>query len=245
MDDEQRKIYAYFAEKARRCYEEVRNSGGNPRNNGGQLAIFANLLRLRQICCNPSLLPEDLRQEYVKNTGNSLQTENSSKMELLQELLQESIDSGHKVLIFSQFTTMLKSIAMTLEQLNIPYEYLDGSTKDRMDRVDSFNQSREIPVFLLSLKAGGVGLNLTAADTVIIYDPWWNPAAEAQAVDRIHRIGQTRNVNSIKLVMKDSVEEKVLDLQSRKKELFDSLVEEPGSSLGNMTLEDFEFLLKN
>ena len=93
MDDEQRKIYAYFAEKARRCYEEVRNSGGNPRNNGGQLAIFANLLRLRQICCNPSLLPEDLRQEYVKNTGNSLQTENSSKMELLQELLQEVVRS--------------------------------------------------------------------------------------------------------------------------------------------------------
>ena len=144
----------------------------------------------------------------------------------------------------SQFTTMLKRISAALEQQNIQYEYLDGSTKDRMDRVDSFTQSEQIPVFLLSLKAGGVGLNLTAADTVIIYDPWWNPAAEAQAIDRIHRIGQTRNVNSIKLVMKSTVEEKVLELQVRKKELFDHLVEDPGASLGNLTLEDFEFLLE-
>ena len=158
--------------------------------------------------------------------------------------MQESIDSGHKVLVFSQFTSMLKLMCQWLEKQGITYAYLDGSTKDRMERVDAFNNSADIPVFLLSLKAGGLGLNLTSADTVIIYDPWWNPAAEAQAADRTHRIGQTRSVNCIKLVVKDSVEEKVLELQDRKKELFGSLVEDSGSALSGMTLEDFEFLLK-
>ena len=116
-------------------------------------------------------------------------------MELLKELLLQTIDSGHKVLLFSQFTSLLAIVRKHLDAQGIRYEYLDGTTKDRMERVDSFNNNADIPLFLLSLKAGGLGLNLTSADTVILYDPWWNPAAEAQAADRTHRIGQTKSVN--------------------------------------------------
>jgi SNF2 family DNA or RNA helicase len=166
-------------------------------------------------------------------------------MDLLKELLLETIDSGHKVLLFSQFTSLLAIVRSWLDSEGILYEYLDGSTKDRMERVDSFNQHPEIPLFLLSLKAGGLGLNLTSADTVILYDPWWNPAAEAQAADRTHRIGQTRNVNIIKLLVKDSVEEKVLELQRRKADLFNDLVEASAESAASMSLEDFEFLLRD
>ena len=155
----------------------------------------------------------------------------------------ESIDSGHKVLFFSQFTSMLKLVRNWLDSEGVTYEYLDGATKDRQARVDAFNHSADLRLFLLSLKAGGLGLNLTSADTVIIYDPWWNPAAEAQATDRTHRIGQTQPVNCIKLVVRDSIEEKVLELQKRKSELFSNLVEASGAAMRGMDLEDFEVLL--
>ena len=172
-------------------------------------------MKLRQICCHPELLADDAAENIP-----------SGKTELLMELLQQNIDSGHKVLLFSQFTSMLKLLIPQLEALGIPFEYLDGSTRDRQKRVDDFNNSPDIPLFLLSLKAGGTGLNLTAADTVILYDPWWNPAVELQAADRTHRIGQTRQVTTIKLVMRNSIEEKVLELQSKKRRLFNDLLEE-------------------
>ena len=185
---------------------------------------------MRQVCCDPALLPD----------GAGIR---SAKMELLKELLLETIDSGHKVLLFSQFTSLLALVREWLDKDGIRYEYLDGSTRDRMERVDHFNSSPDIPLFLLSLKAGGLGLNLTSADTVILYDPWWNPAAEAQAADRTHRIGQTRSVNCIKLLVKDSIEEKVLELQHRKADMFNDLVEATAENAGSMSLEDFEFLL--
>ena len=156
----------------------------------------------------------------------------------------QSIDSGHKVLLFSQFTSLLRIVRDWMDSAGLRYEYLDGSTQNRMEHVDRFNKNPNIPVFLLSLKAGGVGLNLTSADTVIIYDPWWNPAAEAQATDRSHRIGQTKSVNCIKLIVKDSIEEKVLELQKRKAELFENLVETPTEAMRHITMEDLEFLLK-
>ncbi|MBP5181664.1 MAG: SWF/SNF helicase family protein, partial [Lentisphaeria bacterium] len=165
------------------------------------------------------------------------------KMELLKELLLQTLDSGHRVLLFSQFTSLLAIVRKFLEENEIPYEYLDGSTKDRFAHVDRFNNSKEIPVFLLSLKAGGLGLNLTSADTVILYDPWWNPTAEAQAMDRSHRIGQTRKVNCVKLIVKDSVEEKVLELQKSKQDLFRDVVENSTEGMRSLSLEDFEFLL--
>ena len=138
---------------------------------------------------------------------------------------------------------MLKLLIPQLQQHGIPFEYLDGSTRDRQARVDRFNQDPDIPLFLLSLKAGGTGLNLTSADTVIIYDPWWNPAVELQAADRTHRIGQTRTVSTVKLVMKDSVEEKVLQLQQKKRDLFQMLVENPASG-GGIPLAELRALIE-
>ena len=198
---------------------------------GGSAELFALLLRLRQCCCHPGLLPETAPDAP------------SAKTELLMELLQQNIDSGHKVLLFSQFTSMLKLLIPQLQAAGIPFEYLDGSTRNRQEKVDHFNNDPAIPLFLLSLKAGGTGLNLTSADTVIIYDPWWNPAVELQAADRTHRIGQTRTVSTIKLVMKDSVEEKVLQLQQKKRELFHALVENPAAS-GGLSLAELRALIE-
>ena len=194
-------------------------------------AIFEILLRLRQICCHPELLPD--------GAGRGIP---SAKTELLSELLHENIDSAHKLLLFSQFTSLLQILRNGLDASGIPYEYLDGSTRDRQKRVDNFNRNGNIPLFLLSLKAGGTGLNLTGADTVIIYDPWWNPAVEAQAADRTHRIGQTRPVTILKLVVKDSIEEKILLLQERKRRLFDAVIADPTAG-GGLTLEELKLLL--
>ena len=151
-------------------------------------------------------------------------------------------DSSHRMLLFSQFTSLLHLLEPELRAKSVPYEYLDGATRNRQERVDRFNQNPDIPVFLLSLKAGGTGLNLTGADTVVIYDPWWNPAVELQAADRTHRIGQTRPVTVIRLVVKDSVEERILELQQRKRQVFDALVAEPGAG-GGLSLEDLRELL--
>jgi len=231
----QRELYDSLADEAMQQCRAIRSS----RRPGRSFEILSMLMRLRQTCCAPELLPQDLiRSRCPDGTIPA-----SAKMELLQELLMETIDSGHKVLLFSQFTSLLAIIRSWLESRAIAYEYLDGSTQDRMARVDSFNHSPGIPVFLLSLKAGGTGLNLTSADTVIICDPWWNPAAELQAADRTHRIGQTKSVNCLKLVVKNSIEERVLELQKKKQELFSSLVDDAGDAMGALSLEDFEFLL--
>ncbi len=213
-----------------RLYDELLESGRTTLKNGSAADIFSLLLRLRQVCCHPGLLP-DGRGENIA----------SGKTELLFEVLNEIIDSGHKVLLFSQFTSMLQLLIPELQQRNIPFEYLDGSTRDRQARVDRFNNDPDIPLFLLSLKAGGTGLNLTSADTVILYDPWWNPAVELQAADRTHRIGQTRPVSTVKLVMRDSVEEKVLLLQDKKRKLFNALVENPAAG-GGLSLDDLRAL---
>lgn len=223
-------LYCDPAPEQYALYNELLEAGRNTIKNGTSADIFSLLLRLRQVCCHPALLPD--------HTGNEVP---SGKTELLFELLHETIDSGHKVLLFSQFTSMLQLLIPELEKSGIPFEYLDGSTRDRQQRVDRFNNDPDIPLFLLSLKAGGTGLNLTSADTVIIYDPWWNPAVELQAADRTHRIGQTRPVSTVKLVMRNSVEEKVLNLQERKRKLFNALVENPASG-GGLSIDDLRAL---
>ena len=234
MDESQQRVYnAFLAEGRRKC--EILKSGSHGLS---KFEILSSLLRLRQVCCHPDLIPGTLRPD----AGQPVR---SAKMELLKELLLETIDSGHKVLLFSQFTSLLSIVRSWLDSESIRYEYLDGATTDRMAHVDNFNNSPDIPLFLLSLKAGGLGLNLTSADTVIIYDPWWNPAAEAQAADRTHRIGQTKSVNCIKLLVKNSIEEKVLELQRMKAGLFNNLVEAPSEAMRGMSMEDFEFLLKD
>ena len=148
----------------------------------------------------------------------------SGKLELFSELLEEVIDGGHRVLVFSQFVSMLTLLKERLAEEGIEYCYLDGSTTDRGAVVEKFQTSTAIPVFLISLKAGGVGLNLTGADTVIHFDPWWNPAVEDQATDRAHRIGQTKVVTSYKLITRDTVEEKILLLQNRKREIIQATI---------------------
>ena len=174
-----------------------------------RMVALTALLRLRQVCCDLRLL----QLENV-NPANA-----SGKTDLFSELLEEVIDGGHRVLVFSQFTSMLAVLKEKLTAENIEYCYLDGSTTNRAEVVNRFQTDATIPVFLISLKAGGVGLNLTGADTVIHFDPWWNPAVEDQATDRAHRIGQTRVVTNYKLITRDTVEEKILILQNRKRDL--------------------------
>ena len=166
-----------------------------------------------------------------------------AKLETLLAQLGEVIDEGHKVLVFSQFTSFLAILRRHLEARGMPYEYLDGKTTDRQARVTHFQEDPECKLFLVSLKAGGQGLNLTAADYIYILDPWWNPAVEAQAVDRAHRIGQTRRVFAYRLIARDTVEEKILALQDRKRELAESIVRADETMIASLTAEDVELLL--
>jgi SNF2 family DNA or RNA helicase len=221
---------AYFAllSAARQTLSESRKPGAR---GGGKMAVFTALLRLRQVCC-------DLRLTSEENTAAD-----SAKMELLEELLQDAIGDGHRVLVFSQFASMLGLIQQTLKEDAIDHCYLDGSTRNRQAEVDRF-QTGEVPVFLISLKAGGVGLNLTAADTVIHYDPWWNPAVEAQATDRAHRIGQKRTVQVYKLITRGTVEERILSLQAKKRELTAGLVDSENPIMTGLTDEDLTTLME-
>ena len=167
----------------------------------------------------------------------------SGKLELFGELLEEVIDGGHRVLVFSQFVGMLTLLKERLDKEGIDYCYLDGSTTDRAKVVEKFQSNVAIPVFLISLKAGGVGLNLTGADTVIHFDPWWNPAVEDQATDRAHRIGQTKVVTSYKLITRDTVEEKILTLQNRKREIIQATIGGEEEFTASLSWEEIQELL--
>ena len=191
--------------------------------------ILALLMRLRQVSCHLELLKEyreknpPLSQD-VRARSPSAPQELSGKLEVFFEMLDEAMDGGHRVLVFSQFVTMLTILRNELEARNIPYCYLDGSTKDRLGECRKFNTDESIPVFLISLHAGGTGLNLTGADMVVHFDPWWNPAVEDQATDRAHRIGQKRTVYVVKMIAENSVEERVLALQQKKQAVIDATV---------------------
>ena len=199
--------------------------------NGAQITILDALLKLRQACCDPGLVKSEAARSVT----------DSAKRARLLELLIETIAEHRRILVFSQFTTMLDLIAADLDELDIPYVMLTGQTKDRAAVLNAF-QSGTAPVFLLSLKAGGVGLTLTEADTVVLYDPWWNPAVERQAMDRAHRIGQDKPVFVHRLVVKGTVEEKILALQAKKQALADALLSNPEASTNSLfdeqTLQD-------
>jgi SNF2 family DNA or RNA helicase len=198
-----------------------------------RMKMLLGLLRLRQVCCDLRLLGPDIAKEHDQST----------KLDLLEELLEEAIDGGHRVLVFSQFVKMLLLIRKRLENKSTAFTYLDGQTKNRQSVVDRFQTEGSIPVFLMSLKAGGVGLNLSAADTVIHFDPWWNYAAEAQATDRAHRIGQTRIVTAYKLIARDTVEEKIVKLQVRKRAASEGTIGSEEPLMSGLTTEDLEELL--
>ena len=227
LSSDQAELYKKLREEGRRKIEELSDAKDQGR---ARIAALTALLRLRQVCCDLRLL------------GGEAECP-SGKIELLWELLEESIDGGHRVLVFSQFVGMLKLISAQLEEEGTPFCYLDGATKDRGKVVDRFQQSAEIPVFLISLKAGGVGLNLSAADTVIHFDPWWNPAVEAQATDRAHRIGQSRVVTAYKLICRNTVEEKILNLQRKKREVIDAMVESEEPLMTSLSTAEIRELL--
>ena len=196
------------------------------------MKIIALLTRLRQICCHPSL--------FIDNyTGGS------GKLDLLNEILSGALEGGHRILLFSQFTSMLAIIGKQLQKKGINYFYLDGQTppQERLRQVHEFNAGGA-ELFLISLKAGGTGLNLTGADTVIHYDPWWNPAVEDQASDRAYRIGQKNTVQVFKLVSRGTIEEKIFAMQQRKRKLVDSVIKPGENFLGSMTLDEVRGLFE-
>jgi SNF2 family DNA or RNA helicase len=196
-----------------------------------KMRVLEALLRLRQAACHPGLLDQKRVDEP------------SAKIDLLLEQLAEVREEGHKALVFSQFTSLLSIVRRRLDASGIRYEYLDGQTRDRQQRVEAFQNDEECGLFLISLKAGGLGLNLTAADYVFLLDPWWNPAVEAQAIDRAHRIGQTRSVFAYRLIARGTVEEKVLELQNTKRELADAILGEDNRLIRDLKREDLELLL--
>jgi len=214
---------------------EIQQGMGQGGANDGsvRMKMLTGLLRLRQTCCDLRLLGLPFAR----------QAETSAKLDLFEELLGEIIDGGHRVLVFSQFVRMLDLIRERFEATGTAFCYLAGLTKNRQQEVDRFQADEGIPVFLISLKAGGVGLNLSAADTVIHFDPWWNAAVEAQATDRAHRIGQTRVVTSYKLIARDTVEEKILNLQKRKRELASAMLETEEPLMSALTTADLAELL--
>jgi SNF2 family DNA or RNA helicase len=199
--------------------------------NKSKLQILEALLRLRQAACHSGLIDRARADEP------------SAKFDVLIPRLVEVIEEGHKALVFSQFTSLLALLRPKLEALDVTYEYLDGRTRDREARVARFQNDPGCPLFLISLKAGGLGLNLTAAEYVFLLDPWWNPAVEAQAIDRAHRIGQARHVFAYRLLARDTVEEKVAELQESKRDLADAILNADTGLIRSLRAEDLELLL--
>ncbi len=230
LTPEQRGVYQQFIEASRKEILEAVGAEGLAKS---RMLVLSALLRLRQVCC-------DLRLLKVEGTAPATA---SGKLDLFGELLEEVIDGGHRVLVFSQFVSMLTLLKERLASEEIDFCYLDGSTTNRGEVVERFQKNTTIPVFLISLKAGGVGLNLTGADTVIHFDPWWNPAVEAQATDRAHRLGQTKTVTSYKLITRDTVEEKILTLQNRKREIIQTTIGGEEEFAAALSWEEIQELL--
>ncbi len=229
MTPKQAKVYKAYFLKSQKEFATAMQEAGFAES---RIKLLSILTRLRQIACDPSLFLED----YDGGSG---------KLDMLEEVMEEAVAGGHRVLVFSQFTGMLVRIARRLKDRSIPYFYLDGSTPalERLRLVKEFNEGT-VPAFLISLKAGGTGLNLTGADMVIHYDPWWNPAVEDQATDRAYRIGQQKNVQVLKFITKDTIEEKIYKLQEKKKSLVDQMIQPGESFLSKLTEEEIRDLFR-
>jgi SNF2 family DNA or RNA helicase len=232
LADDQAKLYKQILAQVRASVlSEVEKQGVAK----AHIQILAALTRLRQVACDPRLAKMNAREGEWND-------ETSGKLSALREILQEAKAGGHRVLVFSQFVEMLQLIKAALDQDGIVYEYIDGSTKDRQQRIDRFNADESVDAFLISLKAGGTGLNLTGADTVVHFDPWWNPAVEDQATDRAHRIGQNKVVTVYRLIAKGTVEEKILQLSGKKRELVANVLTTEGTPLKGLTKQDIDEL---
>ena len=227
MNEEQKKVYSSYI-------ADIKEKMNDKDITKDKITIFSYLTKLRQLCLDPSVTVEGY------NGG-------SSKIDTAVSIVSEAINAERKILLFSQFTSVLDSIKKTLNENKINYYYLDGSTKaqERIKLVNDFNSRNDVSVFLISLKAGGTGLNLTSADMVIHFDPWWNPAIEDQATDRAHRFGQKSNVEVIKLIAKGTIEEKILKLQEDKKEVIGEIMNgdyKDGSLLGTLSEDEIKEL---
>ena len=227
FEEKQQKIYDAQVTHMRHVLDDLDNAQGKSR-----IIALSELTKIREICCDPSLIMENYDGE-------------SAKKDACMELIQSAVEGGHRILVFSQFTSMLEILEKELAAIDMPYYKLTGETskKDRNRYMHAFNEREDVPVFLISLKAGGTGLNLTGADVVIHYDPWWNFAAQNQATDRAHRIGQTKVVSVFKLIAKDSVEERILQLQNTKKDLSDAILSGENTSLASFSKEELLELL--
>ncbi|WP_346980907.1 DEAD/DEAH box helicase, partial [Clostridium perfringens] len=233
MKGKQKQLYSFYVKAIKNQLNENKSSEKSGRD---KINLFAYLTKLREICLDPSLVVPNYTGE-------------SSKLTVVKEIVKDASESGKKILLFSQFTSVLKKIEEDFKKEDISYLYLDGGTsaKDRVERVKKFNEDSNIKVFLISLKAGGVGLNLTSASVVIHFDPWWNPAVEDQATDRAHRFGQENKVEVIKLVAKDTIEEKIVLMQEDKRELIQSLMDGKtmdGKGLKRLTEEEISKLFE-
>ncbi|MCC5841195.1 MAG: DEAD/DEAH box helicase [Opitutales bacterium] len=231
MTPAQEKLYQTVKARTEGVIAELELAGASEAQ--VRVAALAQLLRLRQVCAEPRVLE------------NTLLPRDSGKLRAFSDLLDEALDGGHRMLVFSQFVSVLSHLRTFLEEAEVPYAYLDGSTRHRQAECDRFNNDTSLPVFLISLKAGGVGLNLTGADTVVHFDPWWNPAVEAQATDRAHRIGQTRTVNVYKMIMTGSIEERVLEYQAEKAAILKDLLDESASRSATISLGEIKSFLKS
>jgi superfamily II DNA or RNA helicase len=231
MEPAQRKIYDNLLQHYRASLLGQSDLLGSSGPAGPTMLVLEALLRLRQAACHPALIDP--------NHGD----QDSAKLDLLVQQIQEVIDEGHKALVFSQFTSLLGLLRQRLDQKKITYEYLDGRTHKRRKKVQRFQTDDMCPLFLISLKAGGFGLNLTAADYVFILDPWWNPAVEQQAIDRAHRIGQKRHVFAYRMICEDTVEQRIVNLQQKKRNLADAIIGQQENLLRALTRDDLKMLL--
>lgn len=230
LSEVQQELYRSYAASAREELSQLVKKEGFDRV---QIHVLATLTRLKQICCHPAIFAKD-----------QAESGDSSKYDMLLELLQTLMEGRHKTVIFSQYTRMLNIMREDLQKQGIRFEYLDGSSKNRLSIVKKFNEDQNIPIFLVSLKAGGSGLNLVGADTVIHYDMWWNPAVENQATDRVHRLGQKQSVSSYKLITLNTIEEKILELHNRKKSLVKEVVSRDEDMMAKLTWEEVLELLQ-
>ena len=230
MQGEQLYIYmSYLAQAKQEVSLEIKKNGFE----SSQIKILALLMRLRQICCHPSLFIDNYKGE-------------SSKLNQCMQITKDAVEGGHKILLFSGYTSMFNILEKELKKEGIEYFKLTGQTKvsDRIKLVEEFNENDKIKVFLISLKAGGTGLNLTGADMVIHYDPWWNISAENQATDRTYRIGQKKNVQVYKLITKNSIEERIYELQQKKEKLIDSMLSTKETFVNKLSKEEIMELFK-
>ena len=238
-DKQEQSIYCKMTEKQEQYYIHVLNAVkesvlSDSDSSVNYITMLAALTRLRQICDHPGLINDD----WLKDTDAS------GKLETLKELVEDALENNRKILIFSQYIKMLHLIEKMVKKMNVSYEYMDGSTKDRKTIINHFNNNEKVRIFLISLKTGGFGINLTAADTVILVDPWWNPMIENQAVDRVHRMGQTKKVLVYKMITKGSVEEKIQLLQKKKKDLFENVIDQGEATLKSLELDDIKGLFE-